>query len=776
MSDIQSRVRVAQLISGDSPQGLFAKKEHGVFATHAEAEAKAKQVADAVDQDAVILQTERGFEVLGVDEISGLLPAGQLGGEVIREAPIVSFVASDPLTGRENIIGQQSESQAAGPKAPVRKTDLDKYAERFGKQLDKVLGAEKESFIQELNQLQQSLEANGIKVSVEMDDDVFESKDKLLGFRNMLVYANENLQTLKERSITEIAIVDEWDGMFGTKVDLEYNKKDGVRRLELGDDFLNDWGESNNLLHSKSLDKLNDGLGEKLTDAEVTQRTEVFSDIRGTLIETHKQINGLQQASMQGTPTDFQATFAGIESQLQRLEKDVIPKAKEAFDDLSVKQERKISGRYLETFESTVKAVRNQLETLRDLPPDTDAIERNARLEKLKLVLLKGMKEIPDQRNYLGLYSSGFGDGARPSAGVMYSHAFGADKNTVASIRAGTSAPLKMQGNSKNDIMLGLGVSHTFHSNNRLIDGANVGVGVGFSRDTPFFVGVTASNSWYLTPYHGLQDETSVVGGLHATIGSFNNLGGTIDVHKQLNGRVDFEGYGEVSLWNQAAEAELEFALSKDKDVYLTGGIGTNKLIYAGIGIADKYELEVGLGGISLGKDSNNLPGESGWEVGVRNFILPIPYFRHNRVPGYQFTYNDKSTEYITPNGSFMTVRQNDKGEKYRQAYVPDPQASTDPMKVVYRRVRSKEELERLDQAPTREISIGPLGYLTVTEDGEKIIDDGLILKDMNEADLGIITDQAGVLWFDRIKKEAKHSLGTRRESMPLPLYRAVHY
>ena len=150
--------------------------------------------------------------------------------------------------------------------------------------------------------------------------------------------------------------------------------------------------------------------------------------------------------------------------------------------------------------------------------------------------------------------------------------------------------------------MLGLGVSHTFHSNNRLIDGANVGVGVGFSRDTPFFVGVTASNSWYLTPYHGLQDETSVVGGLHATIGSFNNVGGTIDVHKQLNGRVDFEGYGEVSLWNQAAEAELEFALSKDKDVYLTAGIGTNKLIYAGIGIADKYELEVGLGGISLGK------------------------------------------------------------------------------------------------------------------------------------------------------------------------------
>jgi hypothetical protein len=776
MSDIQSRVRVAQLISGDTPQGLYIKREHGTFATHAEAEAKAKKVADAADEDAVIVETENGFQVLGVDEISSLLPAGQLGGEVIREAPIVSFVATDPLTGQENVIGQQNATETNAGKANTRKTALDKYADRFGKQLDKVLGPDKNDYIQELNQLQQSLEANGIKVTIELDDDVFEYKDKLDGFRNMLVYANENLQTLKERSISEIAIVDEWDGIFGTKVDLEYDKKEGVRRLEIGDDFLNDWGDSHNLLDKKSLNKLKDGMGEALKDSEITRRTEVYSDIRSTLIETHRQINDLQQTSVQGKSVDFKSSFSGIETALKRLENDVIPQAKKDFGDFSIKAERKLSARYLETFESTVKSVRSQLENLQKLPSDLDIIERNARLEKLKLTLLKGMKEIPDQRNYFGVYSSGFGDGARPSAGLMYSHAFGEEKNTIASVRAGTSAPLKMAGDNKNDIMLGLGVNHTFHSGNRVLDGANVGVGVGFSRDTPFFVGVTASNSWYLTPYHGLQDETSVVGGLHATIGSYNNFGGTIDVNKHLSSRVDFEGYGEVSLWNQAAEAELEFGVTQNKNVYLTAGVGTNKLLYAGIGIADKYELEVGLGGVSFGKDSNNLPGESGWEIGVRNFVLPIPYFRNNRVPGYQFTYNDKSTEYITPNGSFMTVRQNEKGDKYRQVYVPDPQASSDPMTVVYRRIRAKEELEHLEDAPSRQITIGPLGYLTVTEDGEKLIDDGLILKDMNEADLGIITDQAGVLWFDRIKKDSDRSLGARREAMPLPLYRAVHY
>lgn len=776
MTDIQNRVRLAQILSGDAPQGLYLKKEYGRFATHAEAEAEARRVADAPNQDAVIVQTDMGFQVLGTDEIHTLLPAGQLGGEVLREAPIVSFVASDPLTGRENVIGQQSSDPVTGPASAVRKTALDRYADRFGQQLEQVLGPDKQAFVEELNQLQHALEAAGLKISVELDKDVFEDRAKLEGFRSMLVYAQENLQTLRERSISEIAIVDEWDGVFGTKVDLEYDKKEGIRRLELGDDFLHDWGESQQLFHSTSTQKIQKELGASLQDAELEARTAIYQDIRSTLTGAHRQLNQLQQERLAGQPGNSAGVLREVEEQLKRLETEVIPQAEKRFADLSVKDERQLSLRYLETFENTVKGVRAQLEKLRSLPPAGDDLEFNARLEKLKMLLLKGMKEIPDQRNYFGLYSSGFGDGTRPSAGIMFSRAFDEERNTVASIRAGTSAPLKMQGQSKNDIMLGLGVSHTFHSSNRLVNGANLNVGVGFSRDTPFFVGVTASNNWYLTPYHGLKDELSAVGGLHATLGSYTNMGASVDVNKALSAKVDFEGYGELSLWNQAAEAELELALSKNKDFYLTGGIGTNKLIYAGVGFADKYELEVGLGGISVGKDANNLPGETGWEVGIRNFILPIPYFRHQRVPGYQFTYADKSTEYITPNGSFMTIREDAQGQKYRQAYIPDPQASSEPNRVVYRRVRSKAELENLATAPVREITLGPLGYLTVTEDGETIIDDGLILKEMNEADLGIITDQAGVLWFDRMKKGADRSLGSRRNEMPLPLYRAVHY
>lgn len=774
MTDIQNRTRLAQMLHGQAAQGLYLKKAYGHFASHAEAEAEARRVADAPDQDAVIVQTETGFQVLGTDEIHTLLPAGQWGGEVIREAPIVSFVASDPLTGEENVIGQHSA--VSSPQAVLRKTALDHYLERFGSQLDEILGSDKQAFVNELNQLQRHLEAAGIKIHIELDKDVFEDRAKLEGFRSVLVYALDNLQTLRERSISEIAIVDEWDGVFGTKVELEYDKKTGVRRLELGDDFLRDWGESQQVFHQTSMQKIQEELGPSLQDSELEARTAIYQDIRTTLTDIHRQFNVLQQQRMAGHKHHPAESLAHIEAQLKRLESEVIPQAEERFAQFSVKQERQLSLYYLETFENTIKAARTQLDKLRSLPPESDDLEWNARLEKLKILLLKGIKEIPESRNYLGLYSSGFGDGRRPSAGVMFSHAFGQDRNTVASIRAGTSAPLKMQGLNKSDIMLGLGMSHTFHSSHPLLNGANLSVGVGFSRDTPFFIGVTASNSWYLTPYHGLKEQFSVVGGLHATLGSYTNVGASVEVHKALSDKLDFEGYGELSLWNQAAEAEVELALSKNKDFYLTAGVGTHKLLYAGIGIADQYELEVGLGGISLGKDANHLPGETGWEVGIRNFILPIPYFRHYRVPGYQVTYADKSTEYITPNGSFMTIREDAQGHKYRQVYVPDPQASADPHRIVYRRIHTQAELENLAHAPTREITLGPLGYLTVIENGETLIDDGLILKPMTEADLGIITDQAGVLWFDHMKKGAERSLGNRRHEMPLPLYRAVHY
>lgn len=853
MPDISSYPRIARFVQGpDDAKGkeLFIRSEHGTFATHAEAEQAALKVADAANQDAVIIQDAEGFHVYGVDEISAMLPGGSFSGEVVREAPIVSFVATDPLTGAENVIGQRSAG-AAEPEAAMSPTAFDNYVKKYHKQIDKVLGPEAASTVKQIDDLIHQLEASGLKITIEMDDDVFEYKDKIAGFKNLLQYALQNQQALQERSIKEIAVMDEWDGLFGTKCDLEYDKKHGSRRLEIGDDFLNDWGESLDLNDAKSVKKLGKELGATLSEPELQQRSEIFQDIRGSLAAGYDSINALQQASL-STPAPVSSATSGpassaptsstpaaasvsaessseisavspatpeiqgdaeapagprttapagttpatsparpaadsraaretvireFEQTLDRLQKQVIPKAHDTFEKFGVKQERQISEKYLETFKNTLEALRAQVDYLKQ-HADIEPLEYNARLEKLKLLLVKGVQEIPDRsRNYLGSYVGGLGNPGKPSAGVEYSHAFGDDRETVASVQAGTSAPLKTTGVNKTDIMLGLGVSHTFHSRNKWLDGTTAGVGVGISRETPFFIGVSASNSWYLNDYHALQGEGSVVGGLHATIGSYTNIGATINVNKALGERVEFEGYGELSLLNQGAEIEGEFALNKDKSVYLTAGVGTNKLAYVGVGINDKYELEAGLGGVSLGKDSNNLPGESGWEVGLRFWPLPLPFFRHNRVPGYQMGYGDKSTEYITPNGTFMTIKQNAEGDKYRQAYIPDPKAAGGDRSIAYRLASKAEDLQHLDQAPLREISIGPLGYLTVRENGETIVEDGLIKKNLSEAELGIITDQAGVLWFDKMHPQSQyHSLGTRRDEMPLPLYRAVHY
>lgn len=777
MPDISANTRIAQFITGDQKTDLKVRADKGVFRSHAEAEAAAKKLADAPDTDAVITQDEQGFHLYAVDEISSLLPGGNLSGEVVREAPIVSFVATDPLNGNENVIGQQAEAPSTDPRPQdLPPTVLDRYVQRYSKEVDKVLGPNKDAEIAELNDMIRSLEAHGMKISIEMDDDVFEYKDKFEGFKNMLTYAHQNFEALQQRSIREIAIVDEWDGIFGTKVDLEYDKKEGLRRLEIGDDFLNDWGESHQIDDHTSIKKLTNELGDTLSDSEIEQRTEIFQDIRQNLTGTYDGLNHLQQASLQGKPLDREATYAAMSESLDHLDKEVMPHAEKVFKDFSIKHERKLSQHYLETFKDTVDSLRDQLKELKDHSGEMSDLEFNGRLEKLKLLLIKGTREIPDSRNYVGAYVAGMNDAAGPSAGVEYARTLGSNRNTIASLRAGTSAPLKTQGGNHNDIMLGMGVSHQFSSRNKWLDGAQVGVGVGFSRDTPFMIGASASNSWYLNDYHGLPGEWSAVGTVHATVGTYNNLGAMLNVHKEVTDRVDFEGYGELSLWNQAAEVEGEFALDKNKDFYLTAGVGTNKLVYAGIGFHDKYELEVGLGGVSFGKDSNNLPGESGWEVGVRMFPLPMPYFRNYRVPGYQFTYNDQSREFITPNGTFMTIKDED-DQKLRQAYVPDPNASLKQNQIVYRMVHSKEELEHLEDAPSREISVGPLGYLTVVENGEKIIDDGLIKKQLTEADLGIITDQAGVLWFDRMQADKdKVAMGVRRSEMPLPLYRAVHY
>jgi hypothetical protein len=771
-----SDLRLAQFQAGTQTHDLYARADKGVFATREEAEAAAKQVADSANQDAVVVAEGEQFRVYGVDEISAMLPAGAMGGNVIREAPIVSFVISDPLTGQENVIGPRSQASEAPQAPPVMpKTQMDAYAERFGKKLDKLLGADKAAVINELNQLQHSLAAQGISVSIELDDDVFENKDKIMGFRNMLVYAHENIGALRERSISKIAIVDEWDNFGGTHVELDYDKKAQSRTLEIGDDFLDDWGESLTPNHAKSLNKLKDELGATLKPEELVRRTEVSGELRGALAKTHQTLNTLQQQSLQGAPADLSA-LAPLEAELTRLEKDVIPQAHKDFKGFSVRQERQASVDYLKKLEDTLRATRDQIETLRKLPVGVDPLELNARLERIKLTLLKGMQDQPVDRNYLGTYVSGFGEGAAPSAGLTYSHSFGKDLETVGSLKAGTTGPSSLTGSGKSDIMLGLGVSHTFHSHQRWLDGANVGIGVGVGRDTPFFVGVSASNSWYLSPYHGQKGEWSVVGGAHATLGTSTNVGVYTQVEKQLTSRIDFEGSGELSLWNQGLEAEAEFALGKSKNVYLTAGVGTNKLLYAGIGFADKYELEAGLGGISFGKDSNNLPGETGWEVGLRSY-LPIPYFKHHRVPGYQFTYGDKSTEYVTPAGTFMTMKKDADGVQQRTSYVPDPQPAAENNRITYRIARAKADVDNLGAAPVRDITIGPLGYLTVKDGDKTLIEDGLIVApDLTEADLGIITDQAGVLWFDkRNRSEEKNTLGTRRREMPLPLYRAVH-
>lgn len=776
MSQITPNSRIAQFMTPDGPQDLKVRSDHGSFASHAEAEAKAKELADAADRDTVIIQGNDGsFHVYGIDEVHSLLPGGTMSSEVRREAPIVSFVATDPLSGEEKVMGRSASAPAQNAPRELPPTVLDRFLERFGSDIDDdVISGPQE--LAEVNQLIRQLEMQGMKVTLEMDDDIFEDRDKFEGFKSLLHYAQDNLQALQMRSIKEISVIDEWD-VFWSHTDLEYNKKTGVRTLEVGDQFLRNWNDD----AAESVSDLNDELGETLSDSELSQRSEVFRDIRQDLTQSFDEINRLQQSSVRGETRDPEAAFTRIESRLKRLEEEVIPQAEDVFDDLSIRHERKLSQRYLETFSETTKALRHQMEELRaQNEAGLSELEFNARLEKLKLLLVRGVNEIPESRNYFGAYASGLGQGgevAPPSVGLEYSRTMGQSRNTVASLRAGTTAPLKAMGGDSNDIMLGMGVSHRFSSRNHLLDGANVGVGVGFSRDVPFFIGASASNNWYLNDYHALEGEWSAVGNLHASVGTYSNVGAMLNVHKQVTDRIDFEGYGEISFWNQAVEAEGEFAMTQDKDFYLTGGVGTNKLLYAGLGFADKYEVEVGLGGASLGKDSNNLPGESSWEVGVRMFPLPMPYFRHQRVPGYQFTYHDDSRQFITPNGSFMTIKQDANGEDYRQAYIPDADAPLEENQIVYRQVRSREELAHLDSAPTREISIGPLGYITVVDNGETIIEDGLIRKNLTEAEMGIITDQAGVLWFDRIKAdESKVALNARRGEMPLPLYRAVHY
>lgn len=770
--DTQTNLRLAQIRTPDQSKPVYARSDQGQFKTQAEAEQVALKVADSATTDAVIVQEDDGFHVYSIDELHTLMPPGGTA-EVIKEAPIIAFVASDPLSGQENILGPRSSAPsgpvATPPPPPVFATD--RYASKFQKQLDKVLGgtSSREAFLKEVQAQQQILADNGINITVELDDDVFENKDKIQGFKYLLNYATENVAALKERRISTIAIVDEYDNWFGVKTELEYDKKTHSRTLTLGDDFLDDWGESFKKQDKDSLEKLTDTLGAKLTPAEQNSRRQTYGHISHTMSQTFAQLGQLQQQVARGETTDLKTTLAALQQDYDRLLKTEIPAAEKSFKQFSVKQERELSLDELHTLTDTLKAVAEQIKALQATASDTDALALNGRMEKTRVLLTKGIQKVPDQKNYLGTYVSGNGNGI-PGAGVQFTRNLNQAGNASLSARLGQA-----QMSGKNDVLFGLGFGYTVQSRNPLLDGLYAGVGAGLGANTPFMVGVNVSNSWYLTPYHGQEKEWSVVGGAHASVGTVNNIGAFVQAEKKINRYLDFEGSGELSLYNQGIEAETEWKLSKNKDVYLTAGIGTNKLLYAGIGFADQYELEVGLGGVSFGKDSNNLPGESGWEIGLRTW-LPIPYFKHNRVPGYQFSYPDKSKEYITPQGTFMTIQKNAQGEETRTSYVPDPQKDTDKTRIRYRIVRSEADLKNLDKAPLREVGLTPMGYLTVTDNGNKLIDDGLMLVPLTEAEVGIITDQAGVLWYDKRAKDKENSLALRREEIPLPLFRAVHY
>ena len=74
-------------------------------------------------------------------------------------------------------------------------------------------------------------------------------------------------------------------------------------------------------------------------------------------------------------------------------------------------------------------------------------------------------------------------------------------------------------------------------------------------------------------------------------------------------------------------------------------------------------------------------------------------------VPGYQFTYEDNSKEYITTNGSFMTIKKDKDGNENRISYVLDPKSGTDSNEIAYRIVKSEKDLKNFENLPIREFA-----------------------------------------------------------------------
>ena len=626
--------------------------------------------------------------------------------------------------------------------------DISMYAQKFEKQLKETLGPNYEKEINELKELESQIEnLHGIKIKIELNDDVFENKDKLMGFKNLLQYVDKKSEEFQARSIKEINIVDEWDNLFGVKVDLEYEKNKG-RSLTLGDDFLDDWGESGKADDKDSIGKITKELGEKLSDAELMNRTKQFNDLKQPLLNVLKELDNFQN--------DPKKLPDSITQNLADIEKN-IPNVLNNLEKIKINDEKELSIDYLNRFKNTVNKAKEEIKSLEN---EKDPFLQKARAEKIKNIIISGADLSTLDNNYIKPYINGSNESV-PGIGLGYHYIFGKEGQTDLSLNAGfnvihdASNILKnknLQSLNYEDYIMGLNLGHNVSSNNQFLNGTKINAGVGIGLNTPLLAGVSVENSWYVGKY---SPTGSATGGYYASVGSYNNVGIWLDDHKNLTDNIDFEGSAELSGFNQSLEGEVEFNILGNKDLYLTAGFGTNKLIYAGIGIADKYELEVGLGGISFGKDSNNLPGEKSWEVGIRSYMPLIPFFKNHRMPGCNFTYPDKSKEYVSPNGLFI-LEKNGK----RDYYTPIDSSAND--RSMSFKINKSNDL--------RVITVNDTGYLTVKDGDQTIVKDGQLQKKMTSAELGIIVDQAGVLWYDKLSTQKESDIKHRREDIPLPL------
>lgn len=781
-------VKIAQIINATKVVNINTNADIGIFNTQKEAEIKAKQVARGDQQDAAIIKEGNKFRVYGIDEVQIKLKEAGNYGKIKENIKLFEIVATDPATKDEVILQKDSEPDLTQGDADL---DVTKYSKRFEKELQKTLGEKYAPELEELKTLERKIESeHGINIKIQLSDDVFESKDKIEGFKYFLNFVYQNADEFKVRNIRTINVADEWDHWFGYKIDLDYEKKKG-RVFSLGDKFLNDWGKSSKV-EGEYGNKVKESLGEKLNPQELIHRAEIFDNIKQNFQKVLVQMGELQ-GNIDNPNINLKEKTEITAKTLNEIN-DLIQKAKPELKKISVEQEKTLSLDALEKFEQTYKDLDREVKLLNEelKKPQPDQLSLKARTEKIKLSLFKNPQATGFNPNYLWTYVSAGAEAIPPSFGLIYGRAFGRGGGTAGYINLGHPG----QGGADN-ILLGLGAAHQINSNKPALDGTIASVGFGTGINSPLFLGINVNNSWYIGDYKG-PDKVSAVGGLYGTLGTYNNVGGWIDVNKKINSRIEVEQTMDLSLLNQTIEAEVELALTKNKGVYLIGGLSTNKLLYGGIGFSDAYELKAGLGGISFGKDSNNLPGETAWEIGLRTYLPILPYFKYHRVPGYNFAYKDDSKEYISNTGTFISEKTVDK-KTTRTTFIPSPAkdekkslnptfikgsnfnpplqkgdiGGLDEKTIAYRIIKNKDDLKNIAKALIREVSINELGYVSVKDGEQVIVKDGVPMANLTEAETGTIADQVGILWYDKMKKgKDKQSISIRREDIPLPIFR----